>query len=194
MKTVLTAILAGAIGLALGVAAADYLAWHGSGADPLRVGPWRTNVGIGSRDANMLTRAAIARTGLLALSSDESVYFLARSDSDGRRLRADRSYRISGPVPPGARWWSITAYDEELYLFPSSTSRYSVSGRGTAAEGAGRLSVTVGPDPASGSDWIETAGDGEMTLNLRLYRFPEPRSGRLASLQLPTIEAIGEAQ
>ena len=76
-------------------------------------GPWRASMLAGSQDADLYTRAQVAIGGLLALNRSETMYYLARTDSQGDVLRSRCTYRIHG-TPPKARWWSITAYAEDL--------------------------------------------------------------------------------
>ena len=87
-----------------------------SGRESIRVGAWQANTRAGSTDADMYTRAGIAVNALLALGRAETMYFVAITDDAGNPLRSRCAYRISG-APPKARWWSITAYADDMFLF-----------------------------------------------------------------------------
>ena len=132
-------------------------------------GPWQVSLLAGSPDADPLTRARVALGGLLALNRDETMYYVASRDSDGRPLRARCAYRVSG-LRPQALWWSVTAYAQDLYLFPDTERRYSINSATAALDAQGRFSVQTGPQaPAGGTAWLPTSGAGDLVLTLRLY-------------------------
>lgn len=120
-----TAILAGLIG---GGGAAVLALNPAGGAANIQNGPWRTSDRYGAPNADLLTRAIVARVGLFALSRKETIYYSARTDSTGAPLDGACQYRVIGPVP-AARWWSITAYGANHYLIASEDGRYSVGVR-----------------------------------------------------------------
>jgi hypothetical protein len=79
----------------------------------IALGAWLTDPLAGNTKADLYTRARIAVTGLFALDKSETLYFVARQDDKGQALRSRCQYRISG-VQPAARWWSITAYADDI--------------------------------------------------------------------------------
>lgn len=107
-------------------------------------GPWRASTLAGSPEADLYTRARVALGGLLALNREETMYYVASTDSAGQPLRARCSYRVSG-VPPKARWWSVTAYAQDLYLFDNPARRYSVNGQTAVLDAQGRFAFVSGP-------------------------------------------------
>ncbi len=140
-------------------------------------GPWQVNLLAGSPDADALTRTRVAIGGLLALNRDETMYFVATRDSEGQPLRARCRYRILG-VPPQAQWWSVTAYAQDLYLFPDTERRYSINSATATLDAQGRFQVQTGPQPPAGDrpagpTWLPTPGDGDLVLTLRVYH-PSP--------------------
>lgn len=145
----------------------------------------------GSPDADMYTRASIALNALLALGRDETMYFFAVQDSAGQRLRASCSYRVEG-VPPAARWWSVTAYADDLFLFDAPNRQYSLNGSTAVLTAQGHFLLVTGPRQAQeGAFWLPTAGDRRMLLALRLYN-PEPGlQTNPSSLIPPSITAVG---
>jgi len=162
-----------------------------SGVD---AGAWRVNLLAGSQDADAYTRARIALGAVLALGRSETLYFTTDHDDLGDSLRAECRYRIEG-LPPPARWWSVTAYAADHFLFPNDQKRYSVNGETVTLDDAGRFSATIGPpadesrgDPA----WIPTAGRGGMRLTLRLYGASESVQRAPGSLAVPSIRRVGE--
>ena len=91
-----------------------------------RIGPWLVNLEAGSSDASTYTRARIALKALLALDRRETLYYIAQQDDAGRLLRSNCRYLISGSIP-AARWWSVTAYADDIFLFPDAEQRMNLS-------------------------------------------------------------------
>ena len=184
-----------AIGLPLlavvcGLGSALWMARHAP-ANGIHVGAWHASLLAGSERADRYTRARIAVGGLLALNRAETLYYLATTDTTGTPLHARCHYRVSG-VPLPARWWSITAYADDLYLFPNAMHRYSVN-QATARVSQGRFSLETGPLPPKDTAmlWLPTPGDSGLVLTLRLS---QPESGwqqAPADLAAPLIERIG---
>ena len=153
---------------------------------------WELSLLAGSPEADPYTRARVALNGLLALSPRETLYYMARHDSDDRPLRANCHYRVSGRSPE-ARWWSVTAYAEDLYLFPDPGHRYSVD---ATAFTAPRFTFDTGPVARRGSldsslAWIPTLGEGGLVLTLRLYQPSARLSAMPAALDPPVIRRVG---
>jgi hypothetical protein len=161
-------------------------------------GPWRVSLLAGSADADLYTRARVALGGLLALNRDETMYYLAHTDSAGQPLRSRCRYRVTG-TPPGARWWSITAYSDDFFLFDHPERRYSVNGATVRLDTQGRFSFVSGPTApaptrAEGPVWLPTPGDRGLYLTLRLYN-PSPQlQAAPTSLAPPVIERLGSCE
>ena len=165
-------------------------------AQSVPVGPWVTSTLAGSTDADMYTRARVALDGLLALGRDETMYYVARTDTAGRRLRSACSYRVQGTAPD-ARWWSITAYADDMFLFDAPNRHYSLNGTVARLDAQGRFSMVTGPSPlpaAAGEEaswWLPTPGNRGMVLTLRLYNPGPALQASPASLRPPSIEPAG---
>ncbi len=157
----------------------------------VKVGSWRTNTLAGSPDADMYTRAGIAVNALLALGRDETMYFIATHDDAGRPLRSRCSYHVAGE-PPKARWWSITLYADDMYLFDAANQRYSLNGSTAQLDAQGRFAFSTGPQAQPGTYWLPTPGDRGMVMTLRLYNPEPPLQAAPASLVPPTIQALGD--
>ncbi|WP_323760591.1 DUF1214 domain-containing protein [Maricaulis sp.] len=150
-------------------------------------GPWITNPQIGSSDANPLTRALVARRGLLALNREEAVYFTATRDSQGHNLTERCAYEIIGQMPP-TRWWSLTIYDEASFLPRNGRNRHAVSQTTARTDASGRVIIPVGQDEVGA---IFTENAGLFSLTLRLYH-PDPVVLEdLDSLTFPRIDRLG---
>lgn len=183
--------LAVLLGIVLGLGSAWWAVRGWGLAGPVQTGAWSTSTASGHVDADAYTRARVAVGGLLALSREETMYYVARSDDSGAPLRAECAYRIEG-VPPPARWWSITAYAGDLFLFPNALGRYSLNGATAQLDTKGRFALTTAPTQPQGSDfWLPTPKAGPLVLTLRLYN-PDPRiASAPASLAAPTITRAG---
>jgi len=150
------------------------------------VGPWRTSLVVGSADADMATRTLVAVNGLLALNRSETIYFEARTDDDGHRLKATCDYDLTGG-PLDARWWSITAYADDNFLISNSANRYSFN---VKALGSAQYTIALGPHQRSGN-WLPTGERGGFSLSLRLYNPGAALAAAPGSAKLPSIKPVG---
>jgi hypothetical protein len=156
----------------------------------VQVGAWKTDLRAGSPDAGLYTRAGIAVNALLALGRDETIYFVATQDDAGRALRSVCTYRVQG-LAPRARWWSVTVYADDMFLFDAPNKHYSLNGSTAQLDSAGRFAFTTGAQEQPGSYWLPTPGDRGMLFTLRLYN-PEPElQAAPSSLTPPSIVALG---
>ncbi|APW44820.1 hypothetical protein RS694_11125 [Rhodoferax saidenbachensis] len=157
----------------------------------VQAGAWRTNTLAGSTDADMYTRAGVAVNGLLALGRDETMYFIATHDDAGRPLRSQCSYRVAGE-PPKARWWSVTVYADDMFLFDAPNQHYSLNGSTAQLDAQGRFAFSTGHQAQPDTFWLPTPGNRGMVMTLRLYN-PEPSlQAAPASLVPPTIQQTGD--
>ncbi len=156
----------------------------------ISVGAWKANLRAGSPDADMYTRAAVALNALLALGRDETMYFIATHDDNGAALRARCNYRVQG-LPPQARWWSVTAYADDLFLFDAPNQHYSLNGSTAKLDAQGHFAMTTGPTAQGDTFWLPTPGDKGLLLTLRLYNPAPSLQAAPASLVPPTITAMG---
>lgn len=154
------------------------------------VGAWSASLTAGSQSAGMYTRAVIAVRALLALGREETMYFLATTDDSGKPLRAQCSYRISG-VPPQARWWSVTAYADDFFLFDAPNRHYSLNATTAVLDSQGRFALHIGPQDLPGTHWLPTTGPGGVVLTLRLYNPLPALQTNPASLVAPAISLQG---
>lgn len=177
--------------VALGLGSAWWVLKKAPWLNPsVEVGAWRANMHAGSQDAGMYTRAGIALNALLALGRDETMYFVATHDDAGHTLRAQCNYRITG-VPPQARWWSITAYAQDLFLFDAPNGHYSLNGTTAALDAAGNFALGTGPTEQAGVYWLPTPGDGALVLTLRLYNPAPLLQAAPQSLVPPAVQQVG---
>lgn len=160
------------------------------GGGTVAAGAWQSSVLAGSVHADPYTRARVALDGLLALGPEETVYYVASTDDAGSPLRAQCRYRVLGPAPT-ARWWSVTAYAGDRFLFAAPAHRYSIN---NASPGLplGQVTLVTGPTPLGTGPWLPTPGEGALLLVLRLYQpGPEIRAdaAALVPLRIQAVEA-----
>ena len=151
----------------------------------IRNGPWRTGAETGSATANPYERAAVALTGLYALTRKEAIYYTAFTDGDGRTLRGECSYRISGSPPP-ARWWSLTVYGADHFLVPNPAGVYARHAGNLPVSGDGRYDIELAANPELAGG-LPIPSRGPFSMTLRLYNPPPEVLRQLATLPLPTI-------
>lgn len=187
-RTVLTLVMI-AIATTLGVGSAGLRIASAVSDGGLRNGAWMTREQTGSAAADATTRAAVAVSGLLALSRDETIYFTAFTDSDGEALTSRCRYRVHGRALP-ARWWSITAYGADHFLIPNPARRYSYTMSNLEPEPDGSFALAVGgvatdrnPLPVA-----ESTANAPFSLTLRLYGPSAAANDAPAEIELPGIE------
>jgi len=156
----------------------------------VEVGAWKTNLLAGSQDADIYTRAAVAVNALLALDRSETMYFIANKDDSGAPLRSRCTYRVQGVVPK-ARWWSITAYADDMFLFDAPMGHYSLNGSTARLDQNGQFSLTTGPTEQPATHWLPTPGDRGLVLTLRLYNPEQALQAAPGSLVAPRITPVG---
>ncbi len=152
--------------MAGGLGAAWAITGGGLSGGAIVNGPWTTSLGFGTKATDAVTRAAVARAGLLALPAKETVYWSAKTDATGASLDGNCRYSLSG-TPLDARWWSVTIYDEAGYLVANRANIWSVNGANVALDDKGQMArrhradkaccrrlvarnqgATLSPDPA----------------------------------------------
>jgi len=178
-----------ALGLVGGAAFAVHQVRGGLSDGMVEIGPWETGKSFGTVDANALTRAKVALSGLLALPAKEAMYFTATRDSDGRKLNGRCTYVVRGGKLDG-RWWSITLYEGEGWLVKNAANRWSIPASAVATDTQGRWSFTVSPNAQSGS-WLPTGSVDAFDLTLRLYHPAADIIKNPEKAQLPIIDRKG---
>ncbi|MFM7027556.1 MAG: DUF1214 domain-containing protein [Chakrabartia sp.] len=161
-----------ALAVAAGLAIGGGMAWHATGngfrSGAVTNGAWSTSLDYGTKASDELTRAAVARRGLLALPKTETVYWAASTDSSGAPLDGSCTYSVSG-VAPDSRWWSITLYDKEGYLIANPANIWSFSGAALSPAEKGNLRLTIGPKRPAAGHWLPGAPKQGFELTLRMY-------------------------
>ena len=160
------------VGLALGVGTGGLIIGRLASFSDGSYSGWHGNELTGQVAADIYTRAAIARTGLLALTREETLYFTRYADADGVALNERCTYLLEGTDPP-ARWWSITLYAADNYLARNGDDAASMDQTRVVRAEDGRFRIRVAAAADGGPNWISSRNAGKFSLTLRLYN-PEP--------------------
>jgi hypothetical protein len=187
MNTLSKTLLTLAIGTLLGLFATWFAVFRGDMPGGISDGAWRTSLVVGSTQGGLMTRAAVALHGLLALNRAETLYYTAHSDSAGATLTGDCIYHLTGR-DPDARWWSITAYGADDYLIPNPANRYSISKNEVVRDAQGAFTADVAL-ASHAANWIPVAR-APFTLTLRLYNPGAAAATDPAHAALPTITKV----
>ena len=177
-------------GLAIGFCAAWWLTGGGLTSGAIVNGPWTTSLGFGTKATDPVTRAAVARAGLLALPATETVYWSAKTDAAGAPLDGNCRYRLSGK-PLDARWWSVTIYDAKGYLVANPANIWSVNGANVALDAKGEWRVTIAPDKPADGAWLPGTKGQPFHLTLRMYNPGQAFRADPAKAVLPQIVREG---
>lgn len=163
---------------------------RGFAFNDVSIAGWSSDWSIGSEAADPLTRARVARHGLLALAKEEAVYFTRRVDDAGQALTERCVYRLSGGDQP-AEWWSITLYDDQSRLPMNGGTALSID-KTQVGEGLAWSARVAATPPADDTHFLSSQAGGRFDLTLRLYR---PSSALIEDpetrLNPPSIARVG---
>ncbi|MGZ5823955.1 MAG: DUF1214 domain-containing protein [Hyphomicrobium sp.] len=182
-----------AVALMLGIGSAWYMIEQGSPLTTTKVGPWASWNALANPAADPYTRAHLARSGRLPLTSTVARYFVARTDSAGHGLTSACEYLIMGS-PINSRWWSIALYDDYGSLIENPSERYSFNSDEMLRHADGTYRVHLART-ARPENWLPT-GDGtdrNLVVMLRIYSPRETDSlgiGLVPDDRLPKIERL----
>lgn len=190
MVTLLYVVATFLVALLLGIGSARYMVERGSPITTTVAGPWSSWVYEGNPNADLYTKAHLASSGRLPLTSTMARYFLASTDSEGAPLVSGCEYSISGS-PLNARWWSLALYDESGSIIRNPSGRYSFNSEEAVRRADGTYRVTVARN-ARPENWLPSgAVEQGLVLMLRIYG---PRdtdasgTGIILPASLPVIE------
>lgn len=164
--------LALAFVLVAGIGSSHYIIDHGWPLTTDTYGPWQTWREAGRPDADPYSRAHVARSGALVISSDSAGVFEARSDALGARLHSSCDYVIEGPSA-GGLWWSLAVFDDHGDLIPNDAGRFSFTSDTVATNPDGSYIATLGRDARPGN-WLPTGGAGRLVL---VFTILDPANG-----------------
>jgi hypothetical protein len=198
--------------LVVGSASAAWRISSWNEGEGMRNGPWFAHAER-ALQGDRATIAQVAVYALFALRQSEVIYFIAHTDDAGQPLRGSCTYFVEG-VDIDARYWSVTAYDDDAFLMPNASNRFGWNKFNVPRASEG-FRIRVGPeaspandDGAAGNDaernsesirnvgaiptaWLPTVPNRGVVLVLRLYH---PGPGVLdapSSFPAPRIHAEG---
>lgn len=141
---------------------------------------WSTISDLGVYANSYLKRAMIARWGLGANPTEESIYPNLQVDDQGRALHGSNGYVIRfapGQLPPVDAFWSLTVYDRQGFHVANSIDRFAIGDRDDLEfEPDGSLTITLAHNPPEErrSNWLPVPED-DFVVTMRLY-LPHPEA------------------
>lgn len=191
MKNFFSFLVFAGLSLFLGLSSAHYLIDDGFALVVNRIGPWKTWINAGSLNADPYTRAHIARSGQLPITSASGLTYFATTDSDGGSLSSDCDYEIIAR-PLAAIWWTVAVYDEDGNLIPNKAARHAFSSQNLTIlpDGTQRIALASAARPGH---WLPSGDAGDLILVLRIIRplVLDRQDGASVSIQnLPLIRRV----
>lgn len=180
-------LLTAVVALLVGLGGTWYALTAKRGIETVDIGPWRAIIEVTPRGTNPYVRALLARTGEMPMLATEAIVFIARTDSNGRPLRAACRYRLEGGWIDTRRW-TLTVTDAEGLPLPETVAPRAVNSVGVLRDGEGRFVVTLAARARPGN-WLSVEGGDRIALALRLYDSPLYVNGGLREAALPRIVA-----
>lgn len=177
------------IALGGGIWSARWALNHFGGFGELIAGEWIAFPLAGSPQADPYAKARSARLGNLALGAAEGLIFYAHSSSDGRTLKRDCTYQMSGRNP-NARFWTLYAIDHNGTLISTDKDLPTSLLSGNVVQtGDGHFDIIISPQ-AYGNNWLSISGHGAFTLVMTLYDTPVASSASFSEITMPHIKAL----
>lgn len=190
MTIFVKAVLACAIGVAVGLAASAYALSGASPFDRVRLGAWEIEPHAGSLDADPYTRARVERSGEIPLAVGEGLRLIAREDDDGRPLDARCVYQVGSHVP-SARYWTLSVVDPEGWPIENAAQRYGFRSSEILRAANGDFTISISTEAAPGN-WLPIGAPGRFALALRLYDTPlGATAGGIERSATPRVARIG---
>lgn len=168
MKHFFYFIIFAGLALFLGLGSASYLIDDGFSLIISRGGPWQAWINSGSSAADPYTRAHIARTGQLPITSASGLTYFAEYDEKGRALSSSCDYEIVAR-PFDAVWWTIAIFDEDGNLIPNKAGRHAFSSQSLTVLPDGTQRIIIASQARPGH-WLPSGEDQYFTLVLRIIR------------------------
>jgi hypothetical protein len=148
----------------------------------------------GNYGSNYLLRAYIAEDAIGANRPVEALYPVTGVDNQGGTLTGSHRYVLHSPkgeLPPVKAFWSLTMYNQNLFLINNPLGRYSIGNRTTGLkrnrDGSLDILLQATRPKHNASNWLP-APKGKFELTLRLYN-PTP-SVLKGGWSLPTITRV----
>ena len=154
------------------------------------IGSWHTvDKDKDLNTADLLTVAQVAVYGPYALTKKEVIYLSANTDNEGNALDSKSDYVISG-TKFDAKYWSITAYDENGFLIKNPINKYGYNLENVKYE-ADSTSYKINLSGSEKSEnWLPINNVKKASLIIRLYLPSDKLRDNLTAETLPVIQKI----
>lgn len=192
MRALLNLVLIFGLSLGAGLGSAWYLIENGSVLTTRHVGPWTVWGTAGNPKSDPYTRAHLARSGRLPITSTNALYYFANTDMTGEPLSSDCEYVIDG-TPMNSAWWSLAVYNEENRLIANEAGRHAYSSRNVVRRNDGTYRIVLARTARPGN-WLPTGDSDGLQLLFRIYGPQGSDSttiGRSIDDDLPEIIKLG---
>jgi len=167
LRFLLNLLLMLVIALGIGFGLSWYALTDGRFLGAYQSGPWSTWLRAGSPSPDPYTRAYLTRRASLQFGQSEGVQFIASTDSDGRPLAGNCTYRVDGTTPTAAFWTLVPMSPDGVPTAkPGGPIGFYSAALARANDGSIQLFIGKTLSPLN---WLETAGDGPFSLVLSLY-------------------------
>lgn len=167
MRIIFDTLLVLTIAVVIGLGSAWYMIDEGSALTTGSIGPWSVWHSAGNPEADPYTKAHIARSGRLPITSTSATYYFADADGDGHKLVSGCDYLLEGSAF-NAAWWSLTLYDETGRLVANKARRHSFAGRELTIHRNGRYRLHLASHVKPG-DWLPSGENKKLMLVIRVY-------------------------
>ncbi|REH00480.1 DUF1214 domain-containing protein [Flavobacterium aquicola] len=187
-RIILSLSVIAAIAAGIGSAVYSIRTWKNSSQD--NIGNWQT---IGKdkdvNNADLLSIAQISVYATYPLTKKEVIYLNTSTDSDGNVIDPKSDYVISGKKFD-ARYWSITAYDQDGFLIKNPVEKYSYNFEDVKYEKDSTSYKINLSAVKKDSNWLPTAGAQKIGLVIRLYQPSDELRNNLNKESLPIIQKV----
>ncbi|OXB00638.1 DUF1214 domain-containing protein [Flavobacterium pectinovorum] len=178
------------LAILIGSGAGIYSIKSGKSDSQRIIGNWQTvDKDKDLSTADLLTIAQIAVYRPYALTKKEVIYLSTNTDSDGNALDPKSDYVISGKKLD-AKYWSITAYDENGFLIKNPINKYSYNLENVKYQ-ADSTSYKINLSGTEKKEnWLPTNNIKKTGLIIRLYLPSEKLRENLTIEELPSIQKV----
>ncbi|MDQ1166797.1 MULTISPECIES: DUF1214 domain-containing protein [unclassified Flavobacterium] len=179
-------LLAVVLGSGIGI----YNIKSGKSDSQRKIGNWQTvDKDKDLNTADLLTIAQVAVYGPYALTKKEVIYLSTNTDSEGNALDPKSDYVINGKKLD-AKYWSITAYDENGFLIKNPINKYGYNLEDVKYE-ADSTSYKINLSGTEKKEnWLPINNVQKTSLIIRLYLPSEKLRENLTVETLPTIQKV----
>jgi len=180
------ALIACAVGIALGFWATALSLRDSPAFDVSTIGAWTVSEKAGTVEADPYTRAAIERSGEIPLAAGEGLQFVARVDDSGAALDPRCDYLVGRATPP-ARYWTLSLVDSQGFPVENAAARYGFRSSEIVRDADGGFVIAVSASAHSGN-WLPIGSTDRFALALRLYDSPVSASaGAIEKSAMPRV-------